>query len=634
MGFTTPSYSLTDLFARAERGELQLPDFQREYIWDVDRIRTLITSVLRGYPVGSFLALDTRNTPVRFRPRPLAGIEVQNVEPGLLLLDGQQRLTSLYHAFTGNGLINTVNSLGEPIQRRFFVDVRAAVAADPMPVESVFAVDLDGVVRSHFGPEIEGGITSREDMLRHGVVPVSLLLWKPGNDLLVDMAAGTDDPGMLEAVKLFQNQVMRWLPAYDVPVVRVDRGTSQVGVGQIFAHANSAGVQMDVFDLLTALFATQDPDFVLADHWASVEKQLREYPALDRIGRIEFLRAMAMLLSSRKGQASGHRGDILAISLDDYLGHEAELTDAFVAAAEFLGERCILTVDQVPYSSQIVPLAAILARLNERPGSLDDARARDRLNRWFWSGVFGELYGAHSPTIRAAVDLQEVTPWVLGESEEVPRTVLDAEFKESRLLTADAKSGVYRGLFALLMARGARDWRTGKPFNRETFGELHPSFVTVFPPQFCTSIHADPAAMESVLNRTPMGRRTEVVIEGNEPKRYLPRLQSKSLFDDDEFDEVIEGHEIDPALLFASRWDEFIEDRRRRFVGIIEYSMDKPAIHDLSGVLTGAAPADAAAAPVAEEASGEDAALAEDLGTENRDAEDLTENDGSGDTAQ
>ena len=48
MGFTTPSYSLKDLFSRAERGELQLPDFQRSYLWDVDRVRTLVTSVLRG----------------------------------------------------------------------------------------------------------------------------------------------------------------------------------------------------------------------------------------------------------------------------------------------------------------------------------------------------------------------------------------------------------------------------------------------------------------------------------------------------------------------------------------------------------------------------------------------------------
>lgn len=578
MGFTTPSYSLIDLFARAERGELQLPDFQREYIWDVDRIRTLITSVLRGYPVGSFLALDTRNSPVRFRPRPLSGIDAQGAHPGLLLLDGQQRLTSLFHAFTGDGVIPTVDYRGERIERRFFVDVPAAVASDPMPVESVFAVDLDGNVRSHFGPDIDGGITSREDMLRYGVVPVSQLLWREGSDLMIDMAAGTDSSAMRDAVKVFQNSVMRTLPAYDIPVIRVERNTSQVGVGQIFAHANSAGVQMDVFELLTAMFATQDEHFVLAEHWAGVESRLREYPALDRIGRIEFLRALAMLISSRHGQATGHRGDILTISLEEYRTHADELARGFEQAAEFLAERAMLTADQVPYASQIVPLATILARLAEHPGALDSTDSRDRLNRWFWSGVFGELYGAHSPTIRAALDVEQVTPWVLGQTDALPRTVADAEFNEERLLTATEDSGVYRGLFALLMARGARDWRTGKPFTEDTAAELHPRFHTVFPPVFCASIGADPLVAVSVLNRTPMGQRTEVVIENNEPKRYLPRLQSKSLLDDAEFDQVIEGHEIAPADLINSDWEGFIAYRRNRFISLIEYAMDKPVI--------------------------------------------------------
>ena len=587
MGFTTPSYSLIDLFARAERGELQLPDFQREYIWDVDRIRTLITSVLRGYPIGSFLALDTRNSPVRFRPRPLAGLQVEGVEPGLLLLDGQQRLTSLYHAFKREGVIPTVDSLGERIQRRFFVDVRAAVASKPMPVEAVFAVDVEGKVRSHFGPAIEGGITSREDMLRHGVIPVSLLLWKQGNDLLIDMTANED---MREAVKLFQNEVLRWLPAYDVPVIRVDRDTTRVGVGQIFAHANSAGVQMDVFELLTAMFANEDPDFVLAEHWAGIEAALRAHPALDGIGRIEFLRSLALLITSRSGNATGHRGDILTISLHGYLANAPELVAAFEKAAEFLAQRSIYAADQVPYTSQLVPLATILARLAEQPGAAEDELAQDRLNRWFWSGVFGELYGAHSPTIRAGLDVQEVTPWVLGRTQEVPRTVEDAQFRESRLMAASEESGVYRGLFALLMSRGARDWRTGKPFDADTVAELEPRFHTVFPPAFLAGDGVDKQYAHSVLNRTPMGKRTDVVIENNEPRRYLPRLQSKSLLDDAEFDAVIQGHEMDPQHLLNSDWEAFVADRRERFVGLIAYAMDKPVVREDAAVADDVAP--------------------------------------------
>lgn len=583
MGFTTPSYSLTDLFSRAEKAELQLPDFQRDYVWDVDRVRALITSVLRGYPIGSFLALDTRNAPQRFKPRPLEGVDAHGVAPGLLLLDGQQRLTSLYQAFTHGGEVRTVDYLGRSIRRRFFVDVRAAASAEPMPVEAVFAVDEDGAVRSHFGPAVDEALTSSEAHIRNGVIPVSFLLRREGNDLMVDMAAQTQDEELRGAVKRFIHQVLRGLPAYDVPVIRVDRDTAQAGVGQIFAFSNSAGVQMDVFELLTAVFAAEDPEFTLAEDWGRVEAQLRAHPVLDSVGRVEFLRALSLLLTSRHGPALGHRGDILNISLADYQKHAGEMAAGFIAATAFLEQRHVVAPDQVPYPAQLIPLAVILARLAEDPGALERDGAEDRLNRWYWSGVFGELYGAHAPTIRIGLDVTEVTPWVRGETDQLPRTVADARFRETRLRSADPQSGVYRGMYALLMARGARDWRTAQPFTAETARELQPRFHRVFPREYLDNaglLEADPQLADSVLNRTPMGRRADVVIEHNEPKRYLPRLQSKSLLDDREFDDLLSGHEMDPALLQASDWAGFVADRRERLVGMVEYAMDRSAIRD------------------------------------------------------
>ncbi|WP_342319608.1 GmrSD restriction endonuclease domain-containing protein [Corynebacterium mayonis] len=584
MGFTTPSYSLSDLFARTERGELQVPDFQRDYVWDIDRVRTLVTSVLRGYPIGSLLALDTRNVEVRFKSRAIHGLPAADVSPGLVLLDGQQRLTSLYHALCGDGVVPARDFLGREIKRRFFVDVVKASSADPMPVEAVFPVDDQGRVASHFGPQIPGGITSREDMVAAGVMPVSELLRPESVDLLFDMvvAAEGEATGRREAVKAFHFRVMGPLPAYTVPVIRVDRTTSLTGIGQIFAHANSAGVQMDVFELLTSLFAVQDPGFSLVGSWEKVKKGLREYPVLDGIGRIEFLRAMSLVVTSRTGGAVGHRGDILNLSVEDYQASVDELGRAFTAAAHFLQKRCFFSRDQVPYPAQIVSLAAILARLEESGRDLDQ-RGTDRLNQWFWCGMFGELYGGLAPTIRSGGDVDEVTPWVLGQREEWPRSVADAQFAQSRLLTADATSGVFRGMYALLMGRGARDWRTGQEFTAADYRRLEVRFNKIFPAAYCEMHNVAPLLAESVLNRTPMGIRTKILIESNSPKRYLPRLQSKSIMEDAEFDAMLAQHHTDPALLFASEHEAFFRDRLQRFTEIIEYSMGKQVSHDLDG---------------------------------------------------
>ncbi|AWB83874.1 DUF262 domain-containing protein [Corynebacterium liangguodongii] len=584
MGFTTPSYSLTDLFSRAGRGELQLPDFQHDVVFDVDRVRSLVTTVLRGYPVGAFLALDTRNVAPRFASRPINGVAGSLAEPGLLLLDGQQRLTALYQAFggdgTGDGGVETFDLMGRRIVRRFFVDIRRAVSADPMPVEAVFAVDEKGAVRSHFGPEIPGGIAGTDDMIAHGVIPVSLLLHARGSELLFDIAAATANPEVRGAAAAFHARVASQLNAYSIPVMRIERDTPLTGIGQIFAHVNSAGVKMDVFDLLTAAFTLEDPEFSLPAHWQGVERQLRSHPALEGIGRIEFLRAVSLFVTAGQGTASGHRGDILSLTVADYVAAADEVVEGFAAAARFLSERFMFHANQVPYTAQIVSLAVVLARLGGQQGASEGGgvdgesqSARDRLNRWFWSGVFGELYGAHSPMIRAASDVDEVTPWVRGETDQLPRTVADARCERQRIATAGPESGVYRALGALLMARGARDWRTGMPFTSDTIAELEPSLELVFPPEVCRAQGVDPALLRSAVGRTPMGIRTRLIIESTEPRRYLPRLQSKSLLDDAEFDAVIRGHDIAPEHLLASDAAAFFADRLDRLVALVEHAM-------------------------------------------------------------
>ena len=75
-----------------------------------------------------------------------------------------------------------------------------------------------------------------------------------------------------------------------------------------------------------------------------------------------------------------------------------------------------------------------------------------------------------------------VTPnSLLGHQREKPATVTDARFVESRLLSVDPESAVYKGIYALIMARGAKDWRTAEPFTGADFAELGTRFSRCFP---------------------------------------------------------------------------------------------------------------------------------------------------------
>ncbi|MBV7292892.1 GmrSD restriction endonuclease domain-containing protein [Corynebacterium sp. TAE3-ERU16] len=585
MGFTTPSYDLTDLFARIDRGDIQLPDFQRDYSWNVDRIRSLIVTVLRGYPIGCLMALDTRNEPMRFRPRPLAGAPDTGRNPGMLILDGQQRLTTLYHCLRGDGLVDTVDFRNKRIRRRFYVDVDKAVSEDIMPDEAVLSIDADGEIKSHYGPKIPGGIPDRETARAHGLVPVSALLEDEGTDMLFDFVEGADAVTR-ERVKRFNNTVAKPLVRYSVPIIRLDRETAQGGVGSIFSQANSAGLQMDVVDLLTAVFASEDPDFRLSDSWREIEEALREHPVLDGVDRTAFFTAVTLLTTAGKGHASGHREDILRLTLADYAPAAQRTVDAFISAAEFLEARCISDTTRIPYAAQITPLAVILSLLGETPEVFRCSAAVDRLNRWFWSGVFGELYGSASVVVRTGRDVNQVTPWVRaaldGESEvPEPASISDARFVESRLLSVGPESGVWKGTHALLMGRGARDWRTGDRFDAQNLVEDEEGFHPIFPPRYCRRTGVNQMLADSVLNRSPLSRRTEMVMDGAEPARYLARVQSKSLMDDDEFDAVLASHLLDPRVLRNACSDDFFADRRTRLLKMIEEAMGKGAIHDV-----------------------------------------------------
>lgn len=586
MGFSTPSYALTDLFSRIDRGDLQLPDFQRDYSWDLDRIRSLMVTVLRGFPIGVLMALDTRGEEVRFQPRAIHGAPDTGNEPGLLLLDGQQRLTTLYHCLCGEGYVDTVDFRHKKIRRKFYVDVAKAVDSAIMPDEAVFSVDEDGMVKSHFGPRIDGGIQDLELALAAGCVPISLLLGDEGADILFDFADSAG-PNAREQAKKFHSQIGRALFSYAIPMIRLDRETAKGGVGSIFAQANTSGLQMDVFDLLTAVFAADDntdQEFSLRNDWEITEQLLREHKALDGIGRTEFLTAVSLLVTSRRGKAVGHREDILNLTLHDYIPAAKEIRSGFVEAAEFLRQRCILSVDQVPYTAQIVPLAVILSLLSQE--DLSNARAWDRLNAWFWCGVLGELYGSPAVIARSGRDTDQVTEWLRSadraeDCAPEPKTVRDTVFHESRLLSAGADTGVWKGIFALLMGRGARDWRTGQQFDRWTFDELGASFHQVFPAKWCDERGVDKVLADSVLNRTPMGRRTEVVIGDTPPSRYLARVQSKSLMGDEEFDHMLTTHLLRAEDLHSSDTAAFFSDRRSRFLQMIQEAIGKAVIRDV-----------------------------------------------------
>src|SRR5471032_1908472 len=107
--FDSTKENLLDLLRSLRECKTQLPDFQRGWVWDDLHIRSLLASVSMSYPIGAVMMLQTGNPDVRFQPRPVEGARPDPPrEPERLVLDGQQRLTSLFQSL----------SMGEPVATR------------------------------------------------------------------------------------------------------------------------------------------------------------------------------------------------------------------------------------------------------------------------------------------------------------------------------------------------------------------------------------------------------------------------------------------------------------------------------------------------------------------------------------
>ena len=589
MGFQTPLYELSEYLDWTNSGRIQLPDFQRGYKWEDERIRALLVTVLRGHPLGIVMLLTTGNDQVRFKPKPLEGTNVAGgTDPELLLLDGQQRLTSLTQALTGDGLVSTKDDRGKLLDRRYYVDIAMALEGEDRMDEAVRSVPGDGVVRSNFGRDIELDLSTEDKELEQGFFPVRLLF---SNDTVTWLFAMADK----NQANTFHTRVIKPVTTYNIPAIELDKSTSKSAVATVFEKVNTGGLVLNVFELLTATFAgdkehfdEHGTDFRLNDDWVKTQQMFAGQQTLAGLENTDFLQAVTLLATRKRNLAdtspkppaiSARREDILKLTLEDYLEWVDPLRDAFLWVADFLADRHIFTPKFLPYPKQLVPLAAIKVIMG---GDADLLGHRERIIRWFWSGILGELYGSAIET-RFVRDVEQVPPWASDSAvTATPRTVQDANFVESRLHSLRTRNAAaYKGIYALLLANGARDWMKDKALDKAQYASLAVDIHHIFPKQWCRDHGIDDERRESIVNKSGIADETNRAIGGAAPSKYLERIEKKAHIDAVQLDALLEGHLVPSEHLRGDEFDGFFVKRRELLCTLVEAATGKPVQRDI-----------------------------------------------------
>src|ERR1022692_1934754 len=141
MPFESPDWPLGDLLKDIRVGKVQLPDFQRDWKWDDDRIRSLLATITRGYPIGVVMTLETGGAGARFKPKPISAVPESSSlnDPEQLLLDGQQRLTSLYQALMSGKVVDTTDARGKRLRRWYYIDIEKSLGDESDREEALLA---------------------------------------------------------------------------------------------------------------------------------------------------------------------------------------------------------------------------------------------------------------------------------------------------------------------------------------------------------------------------------------------------------------------------------------------------------------------------------------------------------------
>lgn len=570
----TNDRQITELMKNIDEGKAQLPDFQRGWVWDDNRIKALIASITNNYPVGAAMFLEYGNDNIRFKYRTIEGVDVQNVSPSELILDGQQRLTSIYSSLYSSKPVHTRTDKGKDILRYYYIDIEKALDTSVDRVEAIISVPETRIITSNFGRDIELDVSTQDKEFEQKLFPLNIILdyikiqdWQNKY-----YAYSNYDVNVIQEFTKFNNLLVMPTMQYKMPVILLGKDTPKEAVCQVFENVNTGGVSLTVFELVTAIFAMDD--FELRKDWEEKQSTYFTGDLLSIINATDFLTACTLLSTYKKGgTVSCKKKDVLNLSLGEYKKYEKALTEGFVEAEKVLQEERIFVSKDLPYSTQLIPMAVLCTLLAEG-NRIKITNIKNKIKQWYWCGVFGELYGSANET-RYVNDVVGVMDWITDEKCQ-PKTVQEAYFNPTRLLTLQSRqSAAYKGIMALVLKNHCMDFISGREMDFTVYKAEYIDIHHVFPRDYCEKQGYSKIKWNSIVNKTPITYSTNREIGGVAPSKYLAKIETKGQVASSVLDRYLESHFLDVLCCRSDDFERFIVCRAKKLLDIIESATGK-----------------------------------------------------------
>ena len=549
----TNSKPLLDLLDRIHTGDMVLPDFQRDFVWEPSATQALIVSIANNYPAGSILRVRDRQR--AFSSREFEGAPPPTTDHTFLVLDGQQRLTSLYQAFYGVG------------DHRYYLDIRALI-------DGVDFEDAIGYLRC-----TKKDVARREAFELQAqklLLPLSIL--QRGGTGFTRWASrvartrqGADRDDLQDQLDELGEQWIKRIDQYVFPVVTLSADTEPAALCTIFETLNRTGVKLSVFELLTARFWSHD--LKLRELW---EQARGDHPLIAYFDVDPYYVLMAIALAGGK-TPSCKRGDVLNLTAATVTQWWLPVTEALALSLMILHDDCwVLEPRWLPFNTMLAPMAAALARARASKGVAVGAQ-REQIKRWFWCSVFSQAYES-SPNTQSSRDVGELIPWLSDSSAPAPENVRSFHFNPEQLRDVTPRQrSLYRATICLILASGDRplDFHSRAVLNDRLLASSGIDDHHIFPAHYLDERgDIEPRQRDCVLNRCLIDRETNQRIQFRAPSDYLSELCEEEHFP---METVLGSHLIPhgpESGLWSDNYESFVQQRLELLAASIARACD------------------------------------------------------------
>jgi len=505
--------SIRKVIEQVTSGAIRIPAFQRGFVWDAEHVAYLMDSIYKGYPFGAVILWRTKEKLSSERNLgPFELPEGQADYPVDYVLDGQQRITSIFGVFQTD-----LTPQGDDSWTNIYFDMDAA--ADLQESQFLALADEEVDPSRHFPINTFFDVTA----------------YRQATTRLTD-----DRAEQIDSVQAIFKEAA--IPTQEI--VTDDRAK----VAIVFERVNRLGVELDVFQLLTAW--TWSEDFDLQKRFAELAEELRPH------GFGELAEDTNLLLRCCAAIVAGDASPTAFISLKgaDVRDRFDDIESGIKGAIDFLNKNMqVETLANLPYPASLVPLSVFFATKSLTLKNAD----REVLVKWFWRSCFSRRYSAGvirnlNKDIGEAANLREGRPSTLADLS----AHIDAEFFGQAFTIGTVNTRTFILMLAqqrpLSFVSGSNVTlsRVLQAYNRNEFHHLMPR-------AFLKDEGRESREINRLANFAIISAADNKVLGGVAPSVYKHHVPAAKL-------QLILDRAVCPVELFDDDYDEFISLRSEK----------------------------------------------------------------------